>query len=258
MTAFLQGIAYNFKGLKFGLRSAKLLMLGLARLIIIVVIAVIAAALILVNYEEILSLMWRQPESAWIAWLWYVVSWLLALVLIAISALVGFLVAQLLFSVFIMDLMSQITERKTTGKVRSSETKMGRFAYLFYLLRQEIPRATIPVLISLLLMVLGWFTPVGPVLTIVSPLAAGLFLAWDNTDLVPARRLEPFGERFRFLRQKFGFHLGFGVPFLIPLLNIVLLAFAPVGATLYYLEHIDSTAEETPEPVSPNSAPGKE
>jgi CysZ protein len=32
------------------------------------------------------------------------------------------------------------------------------------------------------------------------------------------------------------FHLGFGLPFLVPILNIVFLAFAPVGATLYYLE----------------------
>jgi CysZ protein len=32
------------------------------------------------------------------------------------------------------------------------------------------------------------------------------------------------------------FHLGFGLPFLIPVLNIVLLSFAPVGATLYFIE----------------------
>ena len=125
MTAFLQGIAYNFKGLKFGLRNAKLLMLGLARLVIIIVITVAAAAMILVNYEQILNLMWTQPESAWVAWLWYVVSWLLALVLMAISALVGFLIAQLLFSVFIMDLMSQITERKPPARSARRTPRWG-------------------------------------------------------------------------------------------------------------------------------------
>ena len=126
---------------------------------------------------------------------------------------------------------------------------MAWYAYLFYLLRQEIPRATLPVLVSLLLMVLGWFTPLGPVLTVVSPLAAGLFLAWDNTDLVPARRLVPFGQRFGFLRQRLGFHLGFGVLFLIPLVNILLLAFAPVGATLYYVEQIDPEAANESSPL---------
>ena len=56
-------------------------------------------------------------------------------------------------------------------------------------------------------------------------------------DLVPARRLQPFSERFRFLLKTLPFHLGFGLLFLVPVLNILLLSFAPVGATLYYLEH---------------------
>jgi CysZ protein len=75
---------------------------------------------------------------------------------------------------------------------------------------------------------------------LLSPILAGIFLAWDNTDLVPARRLVAFGERFTFLRRNFSFHLGFGLCFLIPGLNILLLSFAPVGGTLYYIEHIDN------------------
>jgi uncharacterized protein involved in cysteine biosynthesis len=35
------------------------------------------------------------------------------------------------------------------------------------------------------------------------------------------------------------FHLGFGILFLIPFLNMVFLSFAPVGATLYYLDNQD-------------------
>jgi CysZ protein len=95
-------------------------------------------------------------------------------------------------------------------------------------------------MIALVLMVLGWSTPLSPVTTIVSALAAEIFLAWDNTDLIPARRLEPFGGRFKFLVKNLGFHLGFGLWFLIPVLNIVFLSFAPVGATLYYIERIDA------------------
>jgi len=241
MTSFLQGVAYQFKGLRFTLHSAKLLTLGLARLAILVIITIAAAAIMLANYQEILTLMWNEPQSPWIAWLWHVASWLMALILLAISAVVGFVAAQFLFSVFIMDIMSQITERKVSGWVNSTATDMPWYAYLFYLLRQEIPRAILPVFVALLLLVLGWFTPLGPVLTILSPLAASLFLAWDNTDLVPARRLAPFSQRFAFLRRHLAFHLGFGVLFLIPLLNIVLLSFAPVGATLFYVEQIDES-----------------
>ncbi|MBT8341408.1 MAG: EI24 domain-containing protein [Desulfatitalea sp.] len=238
MKSILQGIGYNIKGFKMGVRNGKLLMLGLVRLIMLVVITVAAAAIILVNYQEILNLMWNKPESVWILWLWHLVSWLLVLVLMGVSALVGFVLAQILFAVVIMDVMSQITERIITGQVHATGN-MPWHLYFLNLLRQEIPRALLPVAISLLLLVLGWFTPLGPVLTIITPPVVGLFLAWDNTDLVPARRLEPFARRFAFLRSRLGFHLGFGLPLLIPIVNIALLSWAPVGATLYYLEHID-------------------
>ena len=66
-----------------------------------------------------------------------------------------------------------------------------------------------------------------------------VFLAWDNTDLVPARRMEPFGRRFAFLLRTLPFHLGFGLPMLVPLLNMFLLSYAPVGATLYMVEGPD-------------------
>ena len=105
-----------------------------------------------------------------------------------------------------------------------------------FLLKQEIPRATVPVLLTLLLIIIGWVTPLGPVVTVLSSAIAVVFLAWDNTDLIPARRLVPFGERFRVLRRTLPFHLGFGVLFLIPFFNILFLSFAPVGATLYYID----------------------
>ena len=74
-----------------------------------------------------------------------------------------------------------------------------------------------------LLVVLGWLTPLGPLLTVLSSFVAITFLAWDNTDLIPARQLMPFKYRFRFLLKTLPFHLGFGLWFLIPVLNILFL-----------------------------------
>jgi CysZ protein len=226
-------------------------MLGLVRFAILIIITVSAAILILSNYKEILNLMWNRPESAWVVWLWDLVSWVLALVLTGISAIVGFLFAQILFSAVIMDYMSQITEKRATGQLKSP-SNMPLLSYFFFLLRQEIPRAVAPVLVSLLLLILSWFTPLGPVLTILSPVAAAMFLAWDNTDLVPARRLVPLKERFAFFRQHLGFHFGFGLLFMIPVANILLLSFAPVGATLYFVEQIDKPLSEV-QPADPSS-----
>lgn len=231
-----------------GIANPRLLLLGLLRFAVMVIITFGAAILILARYQEILSLMWQQPESLFIVWLWYLTSWLLALVLTAIAALLGYLLSQILFNAIIMDKMSQITERLTTGQHNAPDMPM--FSFFIYLVRQEIPRAVLPLALSIVILILSWFTPLGPVLTIVSPLVAGIFLAWDNTDLVPARRLVTFDKRWRLFRRHLAFHLGFGLPLLIPGLNIVLLSFAPVGATLYYLEQIDGTASaaDTPDP----------
>lgn len=222
-----------------GLKTPVLLFLGFVRFLVIVILTVVLASLILKYHNEILSLLWGKPESNWIVWLWYVVSWLLTFLLMGLSAVISFLIAQILFSVMIMDTMSRITEQRVTGREKEAK-HMSWFKYFFFLLRQEIPRAVIPVMIIMILMVLGWLTPLSPVTTVISALAAGVFLAWDNTDLIPARRHESFRGRFKFLVKNLGFHLGFGLWFLIPVLNILFLSFAPVGATLYHIERIDA------------------
>ena len=235
----IKGIKYNIRGLGLGLKTPRLLLLGLIRLFVVILITIAAASLILVYHQAILNFMWSKPQSSWILWLWYLLSWLLSAVLVGLSAVLSYLVSQILFSVLIMDLMSRITEASVTGKVQAP-SNIPLWQQFLFLIKQEIPRATIPVLITLLLIMVGWLTPLGPVVTVVSSAIAVIFLAWDNTDLIPARRLVPFGERFRVLRRTLPFHLGFGLLFLIPFLNILFLSFAPVGATLYY---IDQTRE---------------
>jgi len=236
--SFLNGIMYHVRGLKFALKSLKLFLLGLSRLIVVVLFMVLMAGLVLYYHSDILNLLWVRPESSWLIWLWYLVSWILTLILIGISTIFAYLIAQILFSVLIMDLMSRITEFMITGQVKEPQ-KIPLWHLFFYLIRQEIPRAILPILISLTLMILGWLTPFGPVLALFSSALAIIFLAWDNTDLIPARRLEPFGKRWSRLSKNILFHLGFGLPFLIPLLNIIFLSFAPIGATLYHLDRQD-------------------
>jgi len=234
----LSGITYNLRGLRLGLKTPKLLVLGLVRFAGVVIITILAASLILVYHEKILHLIWAKPASQWIRWLWYALSWLLSLFLVGLSAILSYLVSQLLFGVFIMDYMSRVTERMMVGEEHELE-KVPVLRQLSYLVKQEIPRTILPVFVILLLMVLGWLTPLGPVLAILSSGIAVIFLAWDNTDLVPARRLYPYKKRFRLLLDSLTFHLGFGLLFLIPVLNILFLSFAPVGATIYFIDKHD-------------------
>ena len=231
----LSGIKYNLQGLSLGLKTPKLLLLGIIRFMVVVIITILSAGLILVYHQEILNLMWSKPESQWVIWMWYLLSWLLSAVLVGCAIVVSYLVSQFLFNVFIMDQMSRITEKTVTGRIREPN-KIPWWQQFLYLIKQEIPRTTVPVLLSLVLIGLGWLTPLGPIVTILSSAVAVIFLAWDNTDLIPARRMAPFKERFRLLMNTLPFHLGFGILFLIPLLNILFLSFAPVGATLYYID----------------------
>ncbi|UCH23667.1 MAG: EI24 domain-containing protein [Deltaproteobacteria bacterium] len=230
-----KGIAYNLKGVKLGLKTPRLFLLGLTRFVIVVFITILSASLILLFHQEILNLVWAKPESQWIVWLWHAVSWLLSILLVGVAAIISYLISQILFSVIIMDKMSRITEQLVSGREKDPR-KMPFLKLFLYLIRQEIPRATIPVLLTLIIMILGWLTPLGPVVAIITSAIAAILLSWDNTDLVPARRLEPFKSRFNFLLKNLLFHLGFGILFLIPGLNILFLSFAPIGATLYYID----------------------
>ena len=226
---------FNIRGLTFGLRTGKLLFWGLVRFALLTLIMVVLTGFILAYHQDIMSLLWAKPESRWLIWLWHVVSWFASLFLIGLSSIVSFVISQVLFSALVMDHMARITEVKITGAVTEPD-KLPLWKLFTSVILQEIPRSVIPLVFSLLIMVFGWVTPLGPILTLLSSALAILFLSWDNTDLIPARNLVPFKKRFGFLMKTIPFHLGFGLPFLVPILNILFLSFAPVGATLYYLE----------------------
>ena len=131
--SLFKGISYNLRGLAMGLKTPRLLVLGLIRIAAVIVLTILAASLILVYHQEILGLIWAKPESRWILWLWYAFSWLLSLVLVGLSAVVSYLVSQILFSVLIMDQMSRITEKIITGDIKEAQ-KMPWLQNFFYLI----------------------------------------------------------------------------------------------------------------------------
>lgn len=233
--AFFKGIQYNLRGLRLGLRTPELLFLGILRFLIVIIVAVACIMAVLAYHQDLTNALWSKPESLWVLWLWHLVSWLISLILIGLSTLFSYLLSQICFGVLIMDIMSQRTERMITGKVFQN-TNAGWVMQFLFLIRQEIPRTFFPILVALLILVLGWLTPLGPVLAVISTAVTILFLAWDNTDLIPARQLKPFNERLRLLTGNIAFHLGFGILFLVPVANILFLSFAPVGAAMFHCE----------------------
>jgi len=235
----VQGLRYNLRGLRIGMTSGRLLFWGMVRFALVLLITIGLAGIVLAYQPELTELLWKKPTSIWTAWLWHVFSWLVSMLLIGFSTFFSFLVSQILFSAVIMDHMSKITEYHATGKVVLTRNT-AFFTHLLHLIHQEVPRMILPLLLSFLLLVLGWITPLGPFVTLASSLISILFLSWDNTDLVPARRMVAFKERFRLLPATIPFHVGFGLPFLIPGINLLFLSFAPIGATLYFIDRNQS------------------
>ena len=237
INSFIQGLIYNIKGLSLGIKTPKLLLLGILRFLILVAVTIIFATVILTYHDKLINLIWVKPKSIWVVWIWHFLSWVITMFLIAISTLISYILSQLFFSILIMDYMSKITERLINGKEESPQLPFLK--YTVYLIKQEIPRTLLPVGISIISFILGWLTPFGPLIAPISSIIAIVFLAWDSTDLVPARRLLPFKERFSFLIRNLPFHIGFGLYFLIPLVNSIFFSFAPVGATLYYIQEVE-------------------
>ena len=234
--SIIEGFSYNIRGLTVSFRNPTLLILGFIRVALLVLATIAVAGLILSYRVELSDLIWQKPENSfWLAGLWQIYSWSLSLLLMALAGICAFLIAQLLFSIVIMDYMSQIIEKKITGKVNSPAFSVHKL--LLHLIKQEIPRAVIPLTLSLIIMIVGWFSFImAPIISLISVLMASTFLAWDNTDLLPSRRFIRFRERFGLFIKNIPFHIGFGLPFLIPVANIIFLSYAPVGATLYFLE----------------------
>ncbi len=154
----LQGLSYNLRGLSLGLKTPKLLWLGLIRFAAVIFITVLAVGFIVAYHLQLVDLVWSKPASPWLVWLWHLVAWLLVLLLTGVAALISYLSAQILFSVLIMDQMSRITEKLISGRVQAP-AHVNVIRQFGYLIRQEIPRAVIPVLLTLTLMVLSWATP---------------------------------------------------------------------------------------------------
>lgn len=174
--SFFSGIRYNLRGLWFGLKTPKLLILGIGRFAVLLLFATIGAAIVLSYHDQVLNLVWFEPESRWILWLWHLVSWLTALLMVGISSVLAYLVSQVFFSVVIMEAMSRITEQMVTGEV-SESPKTPLFKQLFFLIRQEIPRTILPIFFLLIVTIMGWLTPFAPLLSILAACLAVIFLA---------------------------------------------------------------------------------
>lgn len=231
----LDGLICHWEALKLLKKRKTLIFWGGVRFIIILVLFVVFSLIAFAYNDPLLEYIWERPESIIMLVIWKITLILFTAVLLFIAAIFSYIISQILFGVLIADYMSYVTEYELTTKV-SNGAPLFSFNYLFFLIRQEIPRGFLPLIISSGLMILGWLLPLGFAWVFISSLVSGALVAWDYTDLVPARMLMPFGERFSLFKKTFLGHVIFGLPFLVPFLNVIFFSIGPVAGTIFFLK----------------------
>jgi CysZ protein len=240
---FFYGLWCHIEALKIFRQKKSLIFWASLRFITLIVLFVILSAIAISNNREVLQLLWLKPQNYFLVILWYLLLFITSIILMFAAGIISYIISQILFGVLIADHMSILTESIVTGKITNPQMSLG---HLIFLIKQEIPRTFIPLITTSAIMVFGWILPLGVVLVVASVLLSCLFTAWDYTDLVPARALYSFKERFGMFKKDILGHLGFGLPFAVPFLNVLLFSMGPVSGTLFYLrKHKDGASKTT-------------
>lgn len=230
----LYGLKCHWEALKIMKAKKSLIFWGLLRFLIILFLFIVLSFIALSYNHLLLEYIWTKPSSLMMLILWKIALVLLTILLLFVAGGLSYLISQILFGVVIADHMSYITEHILSGK-EPKGTPPFSFSYLLFLIKQEIPRGTLPLLVSSSFIILGWLLPLGFIWVMVSSLVSCAFLAWDYTDLVPARMLKPFKERFTLFKRTFWGHVIFGLPFMIPFINVLFFSIGPVSGTVFYM-----------------------
>jgi CysZ protein len=174
--------------------------------------------------------------------------------LAAVVALLLFVVLQPLLSAPFIDLLSERVERIARGRAPA----VGVLRSLWEAGLHGALKSLLYALALLMALALGALTGVG---ALVGGAFYALFLAYDGFDYPLARRRVSFAGKWRYLAlhpgQTLGYCCGAVLLYLVPLAALCAPAFAAVGATLAFLETLETDAERTTTRALAASAQGR-
>lgn len=223
VTDFIRGMRGHADGLRYAFARKSLLPLIALPFVITILLFAAGFYAFSAYSDAMLAYFWNPPADAAgffgaLAWVWtHVVKYFLYLVLFVMTYFLFMVAANVIASPF----YDVISKRIMPGE---SGEGMG----IFRVILEELKKALFVLAIPLLLLVI-------PVIgQILSPIAAMTVLAWDFLDFSLSRERPDFKGRLGYVRRRMFLLLGFGVPLVIPILNILLFPFAIVGATLLF------------------------
>lgn len=239
LSQYALGLSYHGRGLSFLLKN-----LILAKYLIIPVILSLSlygvAFYTFTQYStDIINWFFPQPQTGWfMLGVWYVTAVFLYIIVLAITVLTFLVVTNIICSPFYDLLVTQIIHLKNhpttppnTTSVVESFKEIGRLAI------EELKKALFVALIPLALLLV-------PVIgTVLSAVAATLFITWEYADFTISRHTIYLKQRLAIVFENKFYFLGFGTLLMIPIVNLFLFPFAILGATLMTLERTQPSQE---------------
>lgn len=229
LTAFPKGLAAHVRGIRFALTHKGYLGLCAIPFALTLLLYGLGFWLFATQSDTLLAVLWSPDATAGgmvgaLAWLyWHVVKY----VLYALAFILMYFLFMVTANILAAPLYDHIA-----GKLlaQAGVRRVGPELSIWRLMVEETKKAVFVMALPLVLMVI-------PVLgQLLAPVAAAMLLALDFLDYPFCREEGRFGLRLKTLARRPLLLLGFGLPLLLPFVNIALFPFAILGSTLLYLD----------------------
>lgn len=229
---FLKGLSAHAQGLRFAMARKRYMGLAAIPFVLTVVLFVGGFSLFAANSDRMLALVWSPDQGQAAGALVGALYWLYAHVVKYLLYLLSFVLMYFLFMVTANILAAPLYDHIAGRLRREALGETGPTGAvdlsLWRTVAEECKKAVFVVAAPLLLV----FIPVlGQIL---APLVAAWLLAYDFVDFSLCLDTPRFRDRLRFAFSRPLLLLGFGLPLLVPVLNLFLYPFAILGSSLLY------------------------
>jgi len=229
LSAFPKGLAAHARGIRFALRHKGYLGLCAIPFALTLLLYGVGFWVFAAQSDQILAAVWSPDAAA--AGLAGALAWVYAHVVKYVLYALAFLLMYFLFMVTANILAAPLYDHIAAKLLtQAGVRRVGPQLSAWRLIIEEAKKAVFVMALPLVLMVI-------PVLgQLLAPVAAAMLLALDFLDYPFCREEDRFALRLKTLARRPLLLLGFGLPLLIPFLNIALFPFAILGSTLLYLD----------------------
>lgn len=256
---FVTGFGYIFKGISYFFNNLRLWRY-IAIPFSINIVLLIGLIIVLYFYLGDLTELFRQKmglefgqylDLAWYAKIGiffknafvHVLKFLLGFIVVIITGIAFFVVSQIIAAPFYDALCEKIEELYTKGKIAEISIWQS-IKDIPSVILVEAQKLLILVAVPLMLLVLNLIPGIGSVIYVIT---AGAFTSAAYgagfVDFIQAVKMQSFHARFMFARKHFFTLMGFGIPVLIPFINLFITPLMVTGGTLLYLDKSKSRSQ---------------